>query len=210
MKKYFKDIIFLLATLVKGLKLTFSHIYKSRNIYKPINVTSPEYFRQGTGIVTLQYPYQQIPLPDNARYKLHNEIDDCIVCDKCAIICPVNCIAIESIKSVEPIGYTSDGTVKRLYASKFDIDMAKCCYCGLCTTVCPTECLTMTKEYDFSMYDIRNMNYQFSDLTPELAAEKQNEYDMYAVQKSQLSTETPPAPVPAKPAFKPIFKKPNT
>ena len=91
------------------------------------------------------------PIPDVGRYRLHNEIDDCIVCDKCAKICPVDCIDIEPIKATEEIGKTSDGTPKRIYAAKFDIDMGKCCFCGLCTTVCPTECLTMTKVYDFSV-----------------------------------------------------------
>jgi NADH-quinone oxidoreductase subunit I len=111
-------------------------------------------------------------VPDVGRYRLHNEIDDCIVCDLCAKICPVNCIEIDAIKATEDIGITSDGTKKRLYAATFNIDLAKCCYCGLCTAVCPTDCLTMTKVYDFPEVDIKNMIYHFTDLSPEQAEEK--------------------------------------
>ncbi|RAU82016.1 4Fe-4S ferredoxin [Pontibacter arcticus] len=135
-------------------------------------MSDENYFKQPDGLVTLTYPYEALPIPDNGRYRLHNEIDDCIVCDLCAKVCPVNCIIIESVKATEDIGTTSDGTKKRLHAPVFDIDLAKCCYCGLCTTVCPTDCLTMTPVYDFVEVDIKNMVYHFTDLSPEEAEEK--------------------------------------
>ncbi|PSR54534.1 4Fe-4S ferredoxin [Adhaeribacter arboris] len=160
-------------SLWSGLMLSLRHIKKATKRREQMYVSDPDYFTQKEGLVTLKYPYETIPVPDNGRYRLHNEMDDCIVCDLCAKICPVNCIEIESIKATEEIGITSDGTKKRLYAPKFDIDMAKCCYCGLCTTVCPTDCLTMTKVYDFPEVDIKNMIYHFTDLTPEQAREKQ-------------------------------------
>ena len=75
------------------------------------------------------------------------------------------------------MGSTADGTKKRLYAARFDIDMAQCCYCGLCTAVCPTDCLTMTKVYDYPEVDIKNMIYHYSDLSPEQVLEKQRMYE---------------------------------
>jgi formate hydrogenlyase subunit 6/NADH:ubiquinone oxidoreductase subunit I len=210
------------SSLLEGLKLTLKHLWDARKSRKPIGVEDPAYFAQDTGIVTLQYPYESIPVPDNGRYRLHNEMDDCIVCDLCAKICPVNCIDIEPIKSTEEIGKTSDGSTKRIYAAKFDIDMAKCCYCGLCTTVCPTECLTMTKTYDYSEFDIRNMVYHYTDLSPDQAAEKKEEYEEKQKLKLSAKTETdkekpgsgtsleegkPVADTGVKkPAFKPTFK----
>ncbi|QNF34638.1 4Fe-4S binding protein [Adhaeribacter swui] len=161
------------SSLWSGLMLSLRHIRKATKRRNQAYISDKDYFAQKEGLVTLKYPYEAIPVPDNGRYRLHNEIDDCIVCDLCAKICPVNCIEIESIKATEEIGITSDGTKKRLYAPKFDIDLAKCCYCGLCTTVCPTDCLTMTKVYDFPEVDIKNMIYHFTDLTPEQAREKQ-------------------------------------
>ncbi|AKQ46058.1 4Fe-4S ferredoxin [Rufibacter radiotolerans] len=159
-------------SLWQGMALTFRHMLQARRRRAPLDIADPNYFAHQTGLVTLKYPYETLPVPENGRYRLHNEIDDCIVCDLCAKICPVDCITIESVKATEDIGETSDGTKKRLFAPMFDIDLAKCCYCGLCTTVCPTDCLTMTKVYDFPEVDIKNMIYHFTDLSPEQAEEK--------------------------------------
>ena len=186
---YFQTIFSGAYSLIEGLGLTFKHLRQATQKRKPIGVENKDYFKQETGIVTTEYPYEAIPVPDNGRYRLNNEIDDCIVCDLCAKICPVNCIDIVPIKSPEEIGKTSDGTTKRIYAATFDIDMAKCCYCGLCTTVCPTECLTMTKTFDFSEYDITNMKYHFTDLSPEQAVERKSIYDEFDKEKQRLKTE---------------------
>ena len=174
---------------LQGLRLTFRHIQQARKSRKPIAVSDSHYFEQETGIVTLQYPHEAIPVPDNGRYRLYNEIEDCIVCDKCAKVCPVDCIDIEPIKAVGEVGKTSDGSSIRLFAAKFDIDMAKCCFCGLCTTVCPTECLTMTKAYDFSEFKVEHMNYHFTNLSPAEAAEKQRLLEEF--QKEKLAAKPP-------------------
>ncbi len=176
------------SSMATGLKLSFRHILEARKSRTPIGVADPEYFTQETGIVTLQYPHETIPVPDNGRYRLHNEIEDCIVCDKCAKICPVNCIDIEPVRAVEEIGKTSDGSSRRIYAAKFDIDMGKCCFCGLCTTVCPTECLTMTKAYDFSEFDVADHNYAFSEMTPLEIMKKKQALEAFMEQKKQAKT----------------------
>ena len=143
MSRYFSNIVESVKTMSGGLKLTLRYLFQAVRSRKPIGISEPDYFEVDTGIMTLQYPHESLPVPETGRYRLHNEIDDCIVCDKCAKICPVDCIEIEPIKDTETFGTTSDGTPKRIHAAKFDIDMGKCCFCGLCTTVCPTECLTM-------------------------------------------------------------------
>lgn len=173
------------SSLLEGLGLSWKHLLEARQSRKPIGVADEHYFEQQTGIVTLQYPFESIPVPDNGRYQLHNEIEDCIVCDKCAKICPVDCIEIEPVRATEEIGKTSDGSSKRIYPAKFDIDMAKCCFCGLCTTVCPTECLTMTKEYDFSEYDVADHNFSFSEMTPLEILEKKKELEEYNRKKEE-------------------------
>ncbi|MCJ8210141.1 NADH-quinone oxidoreductase subunit I [Mucilaginibacter sp. RS28] len=160
-----------LQTAWVGMGLTLKHLFalKKRDL-TPIK--SENYFDRQNSTATIEYPKEKLPIPEVGRYQLDVEIDDCIVCDLCAKICPVDCIDIEAIKATEAIGQTSDGTTKRLYAAKFDIDMAKCMYCGLCTVVCPTECITMTNLYDRTVFDLSNLTYQFSDMTPEEAAEK--------------------------------------
>ena len=211
-------------SLSQGLRLTLRHLIAARTSIKPAAITSTNYFKlQTPGIATVQYPHEMLPVPDNGRYRLHNEIDDCIVCDKCAKICPVNCIYIEPVKAVEEIGKTSDGTPKRIYAAKFDIDMAKCCFCGLCTTVCPTECLTMTKVYDFSVSDIREHNFAFAEMSEAEIAAKKKLLEEYQKNKTAAALASPPASAPIKeattegvkpaapkPVFRPKIKPPGS
>lgn len=174
-----------IRSLLGGLRLSFRHLLDARHSHKNTGIDASDYFSQSSGIVTLQYPQETFPVPDIGRYKLHNEIDDCIVCDKCAKICPVDCIEIEPVRAVEEIGKTSDGSSKRIYPARFDIDMSKCCFCGLCTTVCPTECLTMTKEYDFSEFDVKDHTFSFSEMTPLEILEKKKELQQFMEEKEK-------------------------
>lgn len=213
---YWQNIKSAFTTSLSGLKTTFKHFVEARHVHKPVGISSPDYFSQDKGIMTLSYPHESLPIPDNGRYKLHNEIDDCIVCDKCAKVCPVDCIDIEPIRAVSEIGKTSDGTSKRIHAAKFDIDMAKCCFCGLCTTVCPTECLTMTKSFDFSEYDVDDHTYSFATMTPleiltkkkeleEFEAAKKKKEETIDSAKAERKTESEPTVENLKPG-KPVFR----
>lgn len=214
---YFKDIQSGIRTTLKGLSLTFRHLRNATHRRSPAGIADTNYFDQQNGLVTLQYPHEQLPIPDNGRYRLRNEIEDCIVCDKCAKICPVDCITIDAIKATEEIGRASDGSPIRLYAAKFDIDMAKCCYCGLCTVVCPTECLTMDKTFDYSEFELGKLTYSFAELTPEQADEKRTLYEQFVREKElakaaqatakSAATATPdPASTTAPVAKRPVFR----
>jgi NADH-quinone oxidoreductase subunit I len=216
---YWSSLADAFKSLAAGLKLTLRHFFKATKSQSVKSIKAADYFNEREGIATIQYPHIQLPVPDVGRYKLHNEIDDCIVCDKCAVVCPVDCITIEPIKSPEVIGKTSDGTSKRIYAAKFDIDMAKCCFCGLCTTVCPTECLTMTKEYDFSVFDLKEHTFAFGDMSSADIDEKKKAWDEHQKLKattpaataapSTITTSTSDTPKPVKPVFKPKIKPPS-
>ncbi len=216
---YFQDIKRGIRSTVKGLSLTLGHLRHATKRRKPTGIASDNYFDLQNGLVTLQYPHEQLPIPDNGRYRLHNEMDDCIVCDKCAKVCPVDCITIEPIKATGEVGRASDGSPIRLYAATFDIDMAKCCYCGLCTVVCPTECLTMEKTFDFSTLNLADLTYNFANLTPEQADEKRALYAQFVQEKeaqkaaakavaappqTDAAIENPAATAPAKP--RPVFR----
>lgn len=211
---YFGQIRRGIKTSIKGLSLTWRHLWAARRGLGPRNVQDPGYFEFSGGHVTLQYPHEMISIPDHGRNQLDCEIDDCIVCDKCAKICPVNCIEIEAIKSPEIIRHTSDGSPVRLHAAKFDIDLAKCCFCGLCTTVCPTECLTMNNEFDYSVVDIRDLNFAFSNLSEAEVQEKQALYAQYMAEKEEAKAKASGSGVVEKeevslrprPAFKPKAK----
>lgn len=161
MTEYFHTIWKAFYTISVGMKITWKHLFVKK--------------------VTIQYPDVKMQLPDRVRNRLYVNMDDCIGCDQCAKACPVNCITIETIKSVptDDLGTTSTGNKKRLWVPTFDIDIAKCCYCGLCVYPCPTECIKMTDVYEFAEYDRDNFIYRFSTMTPEFVAQKTKETEEY-------------------------------
>ncbi len=165
MKQYFNNIFTALVTILVGMKVTLRHLF--------------------TPSVTIQYPDVKLPLPERERNRLYVNMDDCIGCDQCARACPVNCIEIETVKSVpgEDLGKTSNGKKKALWVTKFTIDFAKCCYCQLCVFPCPTECIYMTDVYEFSEYDRNNLIYNFSTLTPEERRQKLENLEIYNQEK---------------------------
>ena len=148
MKQYFKEIFSSVWTVLVGMKITFKHLF--------------------VPAVTIQYPDVKLKLPERARNRLYVNMDDCIGCDQCSNACPVDCIEIETVKSLptEDLGMTSTGQKKRLWVTKFNIDIAKCCYCGLCVPPCPTECIKMTDVYEFSEFDRHNLIYNYAVLNP--------------------------------------------
>jgi len=186
------------GSITSGMWLTLAHFGRWRTRRKPMGIADNSYFSQPDGLVTIQYPREQIPVPDTGRYRLYMETDDCIGCDQCARICPVDCITIEKIKATDDLGLTSDGSKKKFWLPTFDIDMAKCCYCGLCTIVCPTECIIMTKAYDYSEFDRENFVYHFGNLNPEQALAKQAELnELEAARKAAKAAAQPTLTTPA-------------
>ncbi len=180
MKQYFENIWTGVVTVLIGLKVTFKHLF--------------------VPAVTIQYPDVKPELPERERNRLYVNMDDCIGCDQCARACPVDCIEIETVKSLpnEDLGKTSNGKKKALWVTTFNIDIAKCCYCQLCVFPCPTECIYMTDVYEFSEYDRNNLVYNFVTLTPGEIEEKKANYTKLeaekAAQKAAAAAEKAAAP----------------
>ncbi len=139
-----------------------------RNIYGAVwtaalgmRITIKEFFQPA---VTNEYPERHPHIPDGARNRLHNVMEDCVVCLACANDCPVDCIYIDYEEAPKGMIYakTSGDVPIRRNASRFDIDMSLCCFCGLCVEACPTECLTMTKDFEYSTYDRVELIHQFA------------------------------------------------
>ncbi len=70
----------------------------------------------------------------------------CVGCGVCVNACPDACIYLKSVKAANG----------RQYPADYSIDLSKCCFCGLCTEACPTKSLTMTANFELSMYDKRD------------------------------------------------------
>ncbi|PIU44303.1 MAG: NADPH-quinone oxidoreductase [Ignavibacteriales bacterium CG07_land_8_20_14_0_80_59_12] len=183
MRDYFRNIYQSIWTVLVGMSITWRHLF--------------------VPAVTIQYPKQRRPIPERARNRLYVEIDDCIGCDQCSNACPVDCISIETLKALpgEDLGTTSGGNKKRLWVTKFDIDIAKCCFCGLCVPPCPTECIWMTDVFEYSEYDRKSLLYSFSAMTVEEVAEKKRKADEWAkeeaARKAAAAAAKAAAPAPA-------------
>lgn len=170
MKRYFKNILEAIKTLLIGMGVTLRHLFHIRRDY-----------------VTLQYPEENWPRTDRhigynhedynvIRSRLHVDMEDCIGCLKCERACPVDCIKIDTVKVPKEVdlGVTSNDTKKRLLVTRFDIDMSECMYCNLCTYPCPEDCIYMTGgpnakkhsiDYEFSEYDRNDLIYRFATAT---------------------------------------------
>ncbi len=135
MLTYFKDIGLGIMTVLTSMAVACRHFF--------------------TPSVTLQYPTVKWPMPERARARLLNKIEDCIGCGQCARVCPTNCITIKTERrgKEEPEVFASNGTAIKMRTYVYDIDTSLCCYCGLCTFSCPTHCLVMTGDYENSVYD---------------------------------------------------------
>jgi len=108
---------------------------------------------QTRGAITIQYPETRDKIPDGSRGLLFNDVEDCISCRACELVCPVDCIYIEADKKnpSDTPDFTKGGVKKTLDLKRFEIDISLCCYCGLCSAACPTDCLYHTKEYEYSV-----------------------------------------------------------
>ena len=176
MREYLNNAIKGLSTIWIGMKVTFKHLF--------------------VPAVTIQYPDVKLALPERERNRLYVNMDDCIGCDQCARACPVNCITIETVKSLptEDLGKTSNGKKKVLWVTQFDIDLAKCCYCQLCVFPCPTECIYMTDVYEFSEFERNNLIFDFVTLTPAEIEEKKNNFAKMEAAKAAKKAAAPKAP----------------
>jgi len=185
MKQYLRNTWLGIWTVLIGMKITFKHLF--------------------VPAVTIQYPDVRLNLPERERNRLYVNIDDCIGCDQCARACPVECINIDTVKSIpgDELGITSNGKKKALWVTKFDIDIAKCCFCQLCVFPCPTECIYMTDVYEYSEFERANLVYKFSALTEAEGIEKKSNYEKFQAEKEAQKAALAAKPKPEPPVVQP-------
>ena len=116
---------YLLTELVRGLRVTGSHMWKKKT--------------------TVQFPEERTP--QSPRFRgLHalrrypNGEERCIACKLCEAVCPALAITIEAGPR------QSDGTRR---TTKYEIDLFKCIYCGFCEESCPVDSIVETRVFDY-------------------------------------------------------------
>ncbi len=88
---------------------------------------------------TIDYPNESTEAAERYRGFHYNELEDCIGCGNCSIICQNKAIDMIHIEGIEGSGGDS-GLRPR-------VDNGRCCWCALCVEVCPTGSLSLTKDY---------------------------------------------------------------
>jgi NAD(P)H-quinone oxidoreductase subunit I len=100
--------------------------------------------------VTIHYPYEKLIPSERFRGRIHFEFDKCIACEVCVRVCPINLPVVD---------WDYQKAIKKKQLRSYSIDFGVCIFCGNCVEYCPTNCLSMTEEYELSVYDRHELNY---------------------------------------------------
>jgi NADH-quinone oxidoreductase subunit I len=116
--------------------------------------------KDATGIFTVQYPEEKIPVPEEFRFTpflLYEEGENgerkerCTSCGICAKVCPPQCIWI--------VRTTNPETGRPIpEPAEFYIDIDICMNCGFCAEYCPFDAIKMDHDYELSVYDRQAKN----------------------------------------------------
>ncbi len=149
--------------ILRGLWVTLKHFigtYVEDIRWKGKRYNTPEGIKSRTsstasGIFTIQYPEEKMPVPEQFRYipfLVYDVKEDgtqdvrCTSCGICAKVCPPQCIWI--VRTNDPV------TGKPVPApAEFSIDVDICMNCGLCAEFCPFDAIKMDHDYEIASYN---------------------------------------------------------
>ena len=168
-------------------------------------------------LVTVQYPEERSPLPENYRnfpfliYDTENAEAGlrCVACKICEKECPPQCIYIVKSEDKKP-DYMGK---PQFYPKIFDIDISVCMSCQICVEVCPFEAIKMDKVFELSKRerfdalllrknDLAKSNGYYHEIHPMEAAEVDTKLAEAAAKKKPAPTPVAAAPKPAPPPSK--------
>jgi len=116
----------MIAPLIKGLQITFGHLFKKA--------------------VTLQYPEEKPNVAPNFRglhtLKVSHDKAKCVACYLCPTVCPAKCITVEA----------GEDANHDKFAAVYEIDMLRCIFCGYCVEACPVDAIGMTQNFELANY----------------------------------------------------------
>ncbi len=121
----------MVGPLLKGLRVTFGHLFKPS--------------------VTYKYPYEKRPVAERYRGRHVLLVDEdgrerCCACGLCEAVCPANAITLYGAE--DPEFKRSD--VGKI-AETYEINYARCIFCGYCVDACPRGAIIMTTDYELTV-----------------------------------------------------------
>ena len=121
--------------IVKGMAITFSHLFKKRP-----TIMYPEVKRE----------YAPVYRGQHVLKRDENGAERCTSCGMCAVACPAEAITMESAerKKGEEHLYREEK-----YAKTYEINMLRCIFCGLCEEACPKEAIFLTDRIVDAEYE---------------------------------------------------------
>lgn len=135
-----------LPSIVKGMAITFSHIFKKK--------------------ATIQYPEEKRPFSPVFRglHILNRDEqgrENCTACGLCAVACPAEAITMEAAerKPNEEHLYREEK-----YAARYEINMLRCIFCGLCEEACPKDAIYLTETFAPANFTRQSFIYGKPDL----------------------------------------------
>jgi NADH-quinone oxidoreductase subunit I len=135
-----------LPAIVKGLGITFMHIFKKQpTIHYPEKTRSfSEVFR---GLHVLNRD-------EEGRER-------CTACGLCAVACPAEAITMEAAEREQG---EENLYREEKYAAKYEINMLRCIFCGLCEEACPKDAIYLSETFAPANFQRKGFIYGKDDL----------------------------------------------
>ncbi|MGB9669053.1 MAG: 4Fe-4S binding protein [Anaerolineales bacterium] len=142
-----------IGTYIDDIKWLGRRYYKQEGIEHRLSADT-------SGIFTVQYPEEKIPVPEEFRFipfLIYEEKEDgsifyrCTSCGICAKVCPPQCIWI--VRTTDP---RTGRPIPE--PAEFYIDIDVCMNCGLCAEFCPFDAIKMDHNYELAVYDRHKEN----------------------------------------------------
>ena len=135
-----------LPGILKGMAITFSHIFKKQP--------------------TISYPEQKRPFSPVFRgmHVLNRDAEgreNCTACGLCAVACPAEAITMEA---AERLPGEENLYREEKYAAKYEINMLRCIFCGLCEEACPKDAIYLSETFVPASFSRKSFIYGKPDL----------------------------------------------